>query len=244
MIKRVFGFNYAEIQPMEEMEDWYLEQHTQIAKKMPGIVRYVTYKSIVETGMDFFPRPQFRRWTEIWWESMESLQEAIPSPQREATLKDNFLPDGSSKFSYFKSATIGEGADILNPERQPVDDAPLRGKPAVKGLFIFNYAPDLSLEESEDWYLGQHTQIAKRMPGLTNYVTYKSLDSSNDPEPGFLRLTELWWEDPESAKAGFNSKEGIEAAKDNIRQDRSFKLSADTSFHRGPVMVGFPIDIV
>jgi uncharacterized protein (TIGR02118 family) len=244
MIKRVFAFRYAEGQPLDLMEDWYLDRHTQLAKQMPGIVRYVTYKSIPETGMDLFAAPQFYRWTEIWWENMESLREALSSPQREATLMDNLLPDGSSKFSFFRSAVVGQGTDILHPERNIVDDSPHRGKPAVKALFLFNYAEDLTLEEAEAWYSGQHTQIAKQMPGLMHYVTYRSLQSPAEPDPGFFRLTELWWEDIKSAEAGLNSPQGMKAAKDNIGPGRSIKLNASTSFHQGPVLVGFPIDII
>lgn len=244
MIKRVFAFKYAEGQPVDEMEDWYLDQHTQLAKKMPGIVRYVTYKAISHTGMDMFPTPRFYRWTEIWWENIDSLGSAVSSKEREATLQDNNLPDGSSKFSYFRSATVGEGRDILNPDRKVVDDSLMRGKPAVKSLFIFNYAQDVPLEESEEWYFQQHTQVAKKMPGLMHYVTYKVLPSPTDSDPGFLRLTELWWEDIEAAKEALYSPAGVEAAKDNVRPDRKFKLNADTPFHKGPVMVGFPADIV
>lgn len=244
MIKRVFAFKYADGRPVDEMENWYLDQHTQLAKKMPGIVRYVTYKAVLHAGMDVFPSPQFYRWTEIWWDNMGSLERALQSPERNATLKDNILPDGSSRFSHFRSATVGEGADILHPQRTPVDDSPMRGKPAVKTLFIFNYHQDSTMADSEKWYFGQHTQIAKKMPGLLHYVTYKVITSPADSDPGFLRLTELWWEDLEAAKAGLYSPPGVDAAKDNVRPDRSFRLNTDTPFHKGPVLVGFGTDIV
>ncbi len=244
MIKRVFAFKYAEGQPVDVMEHWYLDQHTQVAKKMPGIVRYVTYKAIPGTEMDIFPTPKFYRWTEIWWENIESLQRALVSKERQATLEDNLLPGGRSKFSYFRSATVGECTDILDPDRNNMDDTALRGKPAVKSLFIFNYAQDTPLEASERWYFQQHTQLARKMSGLMRYVTYKALASPADAEPGFFRLTELWWKDIEAAQEALYSPRGVETGKDNLRPDGSFKLNANTPFHKGPALVGFPVDIV
>lgn len=244
MIKRVFAFKYADGHPVDEMEDWYLDRHTQLAKKMPGIIRYVTYKAIPHQDKNLFAQPKFFRWTEIWWESLESFKQAQSSPERDATLKDNLFPDGSEKFSYFRSAMVGEGLDILNPSREIVDDSPNRGKPAVKAIFAFKYPEDRPLGESEKWYLGKHTQIAKGMPGLMHYVTYKAIASPADPEPDFLRLTELWWEDAESAAAGLNSPTGMEAGKDGVRPDGVWKLNPVTAFQKGPVLVGFPVDIV
>ncbi len=77
----------------------------------------------------------------------------------------------------------------------------------VKMVWVFGYPEGVSVEEGEKWYLEVHSQEVKKFPGLRKYLTWKLLDVKELPwyeeeyarkEPGFVRLTELWWDDVES----------------------------------------------
>ena len=77
----------------------------------------------------------------------------------------------------------------------------------VKMVWLFRYPDGVPIEEGEKWYLGVHSQEVKKFPGLKKYLTWKILDVKELPwyeeeyarkEPGFIRFTELWWDDVES----------------------------------------------
>lgn len=50
----------------------------------------------------------------------------------------------------------------------------------IRWLCFINYPEDVSLDESERWYLGSHPQEAKHHVGLRRYVTYRPLGLPDD----------------------------------------------------------------
>ena len=75
----------------------------------------------------------------------------------------------------------------------------------MRWLFLFKYPEGVSKEDGERWYLGAHTQEAKKMVanGLVSYKTWKAVPSPYETS-GRLnlnewdRVTELGFEDFES----------------------------------------------
>jgi hypothetical protein len=72
----------------------------------------------------------------------------------------------------------------------------------IRWLYVFNYPEGVPVSEGEKWYLGTHTQEAKRMAdrGLVGYRTWKALQppeaiADQIREPAFTRFTELAFED-------------------------------------------------
>jgi hypothetical protein len=69
-------------------------------------------------------------------------------------------------------------------------------------VFLLRYPEGVSIEEGDRWYLGTHTQEAKKQPGLQHYRTWKGL-SAPEGVPGrpvevlnrWVRLTELGYPD-------------------------------------------------
>lgn len=72
----------------------------------------------------------------------------------------------------------------------------------IRWLYVFNYPDGVPVSEGESWYLGTHTQEAKRMAdhGLVGYRTWNGVQPPPDiasqvREPAFARFTELVFED-------------------------------------------------
>ncbi len=80
----------------------------------------------------------------------------------------------------------------------------------IRWLFLLKYPEGVPVEEGERWYLGTHTQEAKRMAdfGLQRYRTWKGLDAPFDTPSRtreqlneYRRLTELTFPDWDAFKA-------------------------------------------
>lgn len=72
----------------------------------------------------------------------------------------------------------------------------------IRWLYVFNYPEGVPVADGERWYLGTHTQEAKRMAGrgLVGYRTWPALTPPDDVSsairpPSFARCTELVFED-------------------------------------------------
>ncbi len=245
MIKKVFAFNHPDEDPFEESESRYLDYHSQLAKKIPGIIKYVSYKSIHIPDVELLAKPGFFRLTEIWWESMDSLKATAGSPQVVSVLKDNFKPDGSPRAKDMRDVTLEGEVNLLKPEadfKETMNE--LGGQPTVKMAVAMNYPEGVSKEEMDEWYFGHHVPLAAKMPGLLRYVTYTSTRAPGDKEPSFYRYTELWWHDQEALLSAFASPQGQAVTEDTVAPDGSHRLIMDTPFFGGPVMLGFEINVV
>ncbi len=245
MIKKVFAFSYPDDTPFEESENRYLDVHAQIAKKIPGIIKYVTYKSIHIPDVEMLTKPDFYRLTEIWWESMDSLKATAGTPQVKSVLKDNFRPDGVPRMKDFREVTLEGEVNLLERGagfRETMNE--LGGRPSVKVVLAMNYPEGASREEVDEWYYGHHTPLAAKMPGLLRFVTCTTAKAPGDKEPQFYRYTELWFRDQEALLTALGSPEGQATVEDTIAPDGSHKLILDTPFFGGPVTLGFEINIV
>lgn len=80
----------------------------------------------------------------------------------------------------------------------------------IRWIYLIKYPEGVPVEEGERWYLGIHTQEAKRMAdhGLVSYKTWKGVPAplgTKSRSPEFLnqwvRVTELCFEDWDAYKA-------------------------------------------
>lgn len=245
MLKKVFVFSYPEDIPFQESEDRYLDHHTQLAKKIPGIIKYVSYKSIHMPEVEQFNKPNFYRMSEIWWEDMNSLKATAGTPQVISVLKDNLRPDGTSRYVGMRDVTLEGEVNILRPDapfRETMNE--LSGQPTAKVVFAENYPPGVSREEGDEWYFGHHAPLAAKIPGLLRYVTYTTTRAPGDKEPSFYRYTEMWGRDLDAILAAVSSPEAQAALEDTIAPDSSPRLIMDTPFFGGPTVVGCEINVV
>jgi uncharacterized protein (TIGR02118 family) len=74
--------------------------------------------------------------------------------------------------------------------------------------------PHWTRAQFRKWWLEDHAEIARKLPGLRRYTVYPPSDAFNpvtgalDGEPDQDGLAFLWFEDKEAAEAAFASPEG------------------------------------
>lgn len=72
-------FKYPDGVPLEEGEKWYLEVHSQEVKQQPGLLKYVSHRTVEQPP---FPIP-WHRVSELWYEDFAAWRKAvIDSPPR------------------------------------------------------------------------------------------------------------------------------------------------------------------
>lgn len=247
MLKRIFLFNYRAELGVEAGENWYFEQHTQLAKKMPRIIKYVTYRAIKNTGRAYTPAPDFIRLTEIWWKDLPDAEKAMTSNEGKEAWKDNKWPSGGYKYGTFKSATVANPIDLLDPDRNTETDRwvnEMSGRQAVKYILTFSYPEGMSFDEGEEWYLRGLVPVARKMPGIIRYVTWKAIQLTGEQPPGFTRLTEVWFEDITAWQKAMDSEESRASAKFNQNPGGSWTLNTHHSFLDRPALIGYEIKIL
>ncbi|MCK9284646.1 MAG: EthD domain-containing protein [Rhodocyclaceae bacterium] len=209
---------------------------TECARAM-GFVRYVQSHKIASPELEEFGRS--RGWatpsdglTEVWFDSMESMEAAMASAEGQAA--SLLLQEDEEKFC--NSAKLSA---FLAVEHFIFDYA--RPKNPLK-MVVQNYGrSDLTQEQFVARWRGQHaklvTECSKAM-GMVRYVQSEKLPSPDLDEFARSRgwakpadsLTEVWWESMEAMNAAMGSPEG-QAASALLQADEqefcdSKKLSA------------------
>lgn len=219
----VYLFSYPKKVSREESERWYLETHVPAARKLPGVVSFRSWKALPPISMwTFDPYDRFDRLSELVFEDMESclnatvrsaefwrsgVQDAPGFCELECVLLDeqpqyDLLKDiPVQQYRYINHPGRYTAGKMLDTDRDDV----------IMDIYMFNYAPQFTFEEGEDWYLGHHVRegrITKRL-GHRHYQTWKPLRVSVDEDcplqPNrFWRFTELGLPDyaADPAKSG------------------------------------------
>ena len=212
MIRFVYHFNYADGVTREEGDAWYLKEHASQARKLPGLVSYLSWPQ-VDVGIPSpgpgFPTPedQFVRRSELGFEDLSSALAAVNGAPSLWAASEAEVPG----FREFECMYLGE-----EPEYDLLRDVPPQhykymtlsmwwpnGQPVIDEhqeifihTYVFAYNEDLELADAEDWYLGHHTREGKQLPGMQHYRTWKSIrvpevDGAAIHPNKFYRLTEL-----------------------------------------------------
>jgi len=240
MIKEIIVFKYSEEIPHKETERWLFEQHAPLVKKLPHLIKYVSYRALHLPKNDFIPPPQFSRMEERWWPSREAFQTAQASDEHKQVREDLNDPKRGPWLVDVKRVLLEEEINVMHPEMTGVFQVTmneLNGKPHVKSLWCFNYLSELAVEEAESWYLNHHTLLAARNFSLVRYVTYSPANDLG-VDHGFVRFTELCWRDWETMLNDFESPRGQEVLEDNKNQRGVWRLITKTSFLDHPHVVG------
>ncbi len=212
MIRFIHIFNYAEGVPSTDGEVWYLDKHVPEVKRLPGIVRYRSWKQW-DAGIPYpspgapTPFDQFVRRTELCFEDARQGISAVMNNSQLWKPSEKGVPG----FREFECMFLEE-----EPEFNLLQDVPYqhykymtlplwwpKGRPQVdenEEIFIDNYcisyAPDISWADGEDWYLGHHTREGKQLSGMRHYKTWRTIRVPEQPDSPlkpnkWARLTEL-----------------------------------------------------
>lgn len=200
------AFNYQS-GDLEAEERNYLEHHVALAKSLPGIRLYYTGRNIEYRGR----QPDHFRNAILAFDDAEASGEAFQTAAGPALITDSL--------EHLKDLRniVFEG-EVLVPF-----DARKPGEKCFIMTAEFNLdAADLAA--SENRYRNHHTSIARRLPGLRNYIIGK-LGAGSDR----YRIAILVFDSADSLKAAYHSPVGLELIKDEeatIREARVLRLDA------------------
>lgn len=176
--------------PLAQFDPWYQGVHAMECMNLfgPWMRRYVSWRTRVpdgaRRGLNYYPG----RYTEIWYDSVESFREADPF-RRSYTAAP--WPGGLSRSDH-------PTARLLIPA-MPTEDfldksAPTVSSKPFRWLFMLGYPEGVDAIKADEWYLKVHTQEAKKLPGLLRYVSYRAVPNS-PLSSRFTRMSEMWFKD-------------------------------------------------
>jgi len=204
-----FNFQSADLEAEERN---YLAHHVQLAKRFPGLRQYYIGRLMKVAGKE----PDRIRAAIITYDDAAAAASAMGSDVVPALLADTqaHLKDGTS--------TAVDAETIV----------PFDSRRAGQNCFVmvaeFDLVQGAGLEPAEKHYLGTHVSIARRLPGLRNYIIGKLIKTPGI-ENSRYRMATLVFDSLDAYRAAYASPAGRELLKDEeatIRNARVYRLDA------------------
>jgi uncharacterized protein (TIGR02118 family) len=204
-------FNYQSAD-LEAEERNYLGHHVQLARRFPGLRQYYTGRFMKVAGKE----PDRIRGAIITYDDAAAAASAMSSEVVLALLADTqaHLKDGTS--------TAVDAEAIV----------PFDSRRAAQNCFVmvaeFDLEQSAGLEAAEKHYLGTHVHIARRLPGLRNYIIGKVIKTPGIEDSRY-RMAILVFDSLDAYRAAYASTAGRELLKDEeatIRNARVYRLDA------------------
>jgi uncharacterized protein (TIGR02118 family) len=200
------GFNYQS-SDIEAEERNYLDHHVALAKGLPGLRQYYAARTLEQRG----EKPPHFRHALLVFDNAAASSKAFQTPAAAALMADTQAHLKDLRSSIF------DGEIIVPFENR---------KPGQK---CFVMAAEFNLdhanpEAAEKRYREHHTSIARRLPGLRNYMIGK-LGANADR----YRIAILAFDSLDAFKDAYRSPAGAELIKDEeatIRDGRVHRLDA------------------
>ena len=204
-------FNYQSAD-LEAEERNYLGHHLELAKRFPGLRQYYTGRLMKVAGRE----PDSVRAAILTYDDAAAAASAMRSEVVPALLADTqaHLKDGTS--------TAVDAETIV----------PFDSRRAGQNCFVmaaeFDLEQSAGVEAAEKHYLGTHVSIARRLPGLRNYVIGKLIKTAGIGDSRY-RMAILVFDSLDAYRAAYASPAGRELLKDEaatIRNARVYRLDA------------------
>ena len=204
-------FNYQSAD-LEAEERNYLGHHVELAKRFPGLRQYYTGRLMKVAGRE----PDSVRAAILTYDDAAAAASAMRSEVVPALLADTqaHLKDGTS--------TAVDAETIV----------PFDSRRAGQNCFVmvaeFDLEQNAGVEAAEKHYLGTHASIARRLPGLRNYVIGKLIKTAGIEDSRY-RMAILVFDSLDAYRAAYASPAGRELLKDEaatIRNARVYRLDA------------------
>ena len=204
-------FNYQSAD-LEAEERNYLGHHVELAKRFPGLRQYYTGRLMKVAGRG----PDSVRAAILTYDDAAAAASAMRSEVVPALIADTqaHLEDGTS--------TAVDATTIV----------PFDSRQAGQNCFVmvaeFDLEQSAGLEAAEKHYLGTHVSIARRLPGLRNYVIGKLIKTAGIEDSRY-RMAILVFDSLDAYRAAYASPAGRELLKDEaatIRNARVYRLDA------------------
>jgi uncharacterized protein (TIGR02118 family) len=204
-------FNYQSAD-LEAEERNYLGHHVELAKRFPGLRQYYTGRLMKVAGKE----PDRIRAAILAYDDAAAAASANRSDVLPALLADTqaHLRDGTS---------AAVEAETIVPF-----DSRRAGQQCFVMVAEFDLEQSAGLEAAEKHYLGTHVSIARRLPGLRNYIIGKLIKTPGGEDSRY-RIATLVFESLDAYRAAYASPAGRELLKDEaatIRNARVYRLDA------------------
>jgi len=204
-------FNYQSAD-LEAEERNYLGHHVELAKRFPGLRQYYTGRLMKVAGK----QPDSVRAAILGYDDAAVAASAMRSDVVPALIADTqaHLKDATS--------TAVDATTIV----------PFDSRRAGQNCFVmvaeFDLEQSAGVEAAEKHYLGTHVSIARRLPGLRNYVIGKLIKTAGIGDSRY-RMAILVFDSLDAYRAAYASPAGRELLKDEaatIRNARVYRLDA------------------
>lgn len=200
------GFNFQS-NDIEAEERNYLGHHVALAKSVPGLRQYYTARAMEHRG----EKPPLFRYALMMFDNAAASAQAFQGPAGPAIMADTQAHLKDLRTDFFDGEII-----VPFESRKP-------------GQKCFVMAAEFNLdkanpETAEKRYREHHTSIARRLPGLRNYMIGK-LGANADR----YRIAILAFDSLDAFKDAYRSPVGAELIKDEqetIRDARVLRLDA------------------
>jgi uncharacterized protein (TIGR02118 family) len=204
-------FNYQSAD-LEAEERNYLGHHVQLARRFPGLRQYYTGRLMKVAGKE----PDRVRAAILAYDDAAAAASAMRSDVVPALLADTqaHLKDGTS---------TAVDAETIVPF-----DSRRAGQQCFVMVAEFDLVQGAGVEAAEKHYLGTHVSIARRLPGLRNYIIGKLIKTPGIEDSRY-RMATLVFDSLDAYRAAYASPAGRELLKDEdttIRNARVYRLDA------------------
>ncbi len=204
-------FNYQSAD-LEAEERNYLGHHVQLAQRFPGLRQYYTGRLMKVAGKE----PDRVRAAILAYDDAAAAASAMGSDVVPALLADTqaHLKDGTS---------TAVDAETIVPF-----DSRRAGQQCFVMVAEFDLVQGAGVDAAEKHYLGTHVSIARRLPGLRNYIIGKLLKTPGIEDSRY-RMATLVFDSLDAYRAAYASPAGRELLKDEeatIRNARVYRLDA------------------
>ena len=205
------AFNYQSAD-LEAEELNYLGHHVQLARRFPGLRQYYTGRLMKVAGKD----PERVRAAIMSFDDAAAAASAMRSDVVPALLAD----------------TQAHLKDVTSTAVEAETIVPFDSRRAGQQCFVmvaeFDLEQSAGLDAAEKHYLGTHVSIARRLPGLRNYVIGKLIKTPGIQDSRY-RMAVLVFDSLDAYRAAYASSAGRELLEDEqatIRNARVYRLDA------------------
>lgn len=216
-MRTVFPFFDFKSTDLEAEERNYADVHVMLAKQLPNLRQYITGRLRGPSGQ----QPPHYRAAMLSFDSIAEAEAAMrKSPAAKAVAADGREHMKNMRWLEMDSEVI----------------VPFESKRTGGQYLLMAAKFDLHVEKAgfsdaasaEQRYLGEHTRIARRLPGLRHYMVGRSVEAAHQ-KPDRLRVAFLIFDDADTLRAAYQSPVGLELIKDEeatIANARVYRIDA------------------
>lgn len=178
--------------PIDEFQTYWRTRHPDAVTKLPGIRRYV--QSHVLPAAYAKGEPVHDGIAEVWADDTNPLRAMSQGPAYADVVADEAKFIDRSKMGL-----------IITEEHVAKDE----GAGALKAIEFFSRRPDLSVEDFQRRWRGEHAALVTRVPGVRRYVISATRPSAytGGRQPAYDGAALMWFESGDALKAAGGSAE-------------------------------------